>query len=349
MNALLAYESDRAYVFQDYFWKPEYYPWQPVSPPWPHIPLNSLISGPVAGGMWDPEDPAPRSITEDWYNIVCPKSERLILNTKDIKPAVQWEPGDVVFNHWKRILRDAPERCVEVVAAPLSTDSYPQTFDLWLWGTTRILPLWEKFSTSPVSRLLEASPLVNSAIARNEHLFNPRGPRPKHLVTRSPYDRMMAVHVRRGDYKNACMDLAKWNATYYSWNLLESLPDHFDPPAGGEMGNNTPENIEKYLEHCWPTSEALLQKIHDAREEYIEKSPHGTRVDIMFILTNDVGDWVDALKRELLKDGYHTIVTSRDLVLDQEQVGVNMAIDMDISRRAAVFIGNGVRIFFFFI
>jgi hypothetical protein len=34
------------------------------------------------------------------------------------------------------------------------------------------------------------------------------------------------------------------------------------------------------------------------------------------------------------------------LVLDQEQTDVNMAVDMDIARRAAVFIGNGVGVFF---
>jgi len=349
MNALLAYESDRAYVFQDYVWKTDYYPWQPVTPPWPRTPLNAIIAGPVAGGLWGPGDPAPRSISERWFDVVCPKSERLVLNTKDIKPAVQWENGDVIFDHWKRILREAPERCIEVIPAPSEVDGFPQTFDLWLWGTTRVLTLWEKFSASPISRLLETSPLVNSAIDRNEYLFYPRGPRTKDPVTRNPYERMMAVHVRRGDYKDACVGLATWNSTYYSWNLLPALPDHFEPPPGGSWGYNTPENTEKYLEHCWPTPEALLQKIHTAREEYIAASSPGTVLDIMYILTNQAGDWLDELKRELQKDGYNTIVTSRDLVLDQDQIGVNMAIDMDISRRAAVFIGNGVSAVFLYV
>ena len=79
-----------------------------------------------------------------------------------------------------------------------------------------------------------------------------------------------------------------------------------------------------------------------SREEYIKASPEGTEIDIMYILTNDASGWIDELKVELMKEGYNTVVTSRDLVFDQEQIGVNMAIDMDISRRAAVFIGNGV-------
>jgi hypothetical protein len=348
MNALLAYESERAYVFQDYYWKPDFYPWQPTDWPWPRTPLNAIIAGPVAGGLWDAGDSAPRSVNEDWFDVVCPVSERRIINTNDVKPAIYWEPGDVIFDHWKKLLKEAPERCIEITSAPAEVDSYAQTFDLWLWGSTRILPLWEKFKTSPITRLLEASPLVNSAIARNEYLFYPRGPKPSSSVTRNAYERMMAMHIRRGDYKEKCMSLAAWNSTYYSWNLHPSHPDHFDPPPGGEPGVNTPENIDKYLEHCWPSFEAILQKLRDAREDYIKESRPGTTLDIMFILTNGKASWIDDLTVELKKDGYHTVVTSRDLKLDQEQIGVNMAIDMEISRRAAVFIGNGVSLWFFF-
>ncbi|KAJ8691310.1 hypothetical protein PTI98_010894 [Pleurotus ostreatus] len=50
---------------------------------------------------------------------------------------------------------------------------------------------------------------------------------------------------------------------------------------------------------------------------------------------------MDALKQALRNDGWHTIATSKDLTLDEEQTDVNMAVDMDIARRAAVFIGNG--------
>jgi hypothetical protein len=86
-------------------------------------------------------------------------------------------------------------------------DRYGQTFDLWLWGTTRVLPLWERFSKSPSSRLLRTSPLVNSAVDRNEYLFFPQGPRPPHPAVINPYERMLAMHVRRGDYKDACVGL----------------------------------------------------------------------------------------------------------------------------------------------
>jgi hypothetical protein len=153
----------------------------------------------------------------------------------------------------------------------------------------------------------------------------------------------MAMHIRRGDFKQACIDLATWNSTYYSWNLLPSLPDHFEPPEGGSWGYNTPENTEKYMEHCLPTFDAIVEKVREAKADFASASQGKVRIlDVMYILTNDDSDWLRRLKTALKADGWHTIVTTKDLMLDLEQTGVNMAVDMDIARKAAVFIGNGV-------
>ncbi|TFK60507.1 hypothetical protein BDN72DRAFT_779325 [Pluteus cervinus] len=345
MNTYLAYKSKRAYVFIDYFWKPEYYFWpEDRRVVWPlRTPLNAIISGPTAGGPWDEGDDAPRSVHEDYYELACPKEERRIINTRDVKPPVEWEQGDVQFRTWLKVLEEAPERCIEIEPAPREEDGYAQTFDLWLWGSDRVLSLWEEFSKSPVSKLLATSPLVRSAVDRNEYLFFPSGPRPPYPVSRDPYDHMLAMHVRRGDYKDACVGLATWNSTFYSWNLLPELPDHFIPPPGGKWGENTPENTEKYMEHCLPTFDMIVQKVRDSRRDYVNAAPRGTRriLDVLYLLTNEESEWLDLLKTELRKDGWHVIRTSKDLELDQEQTDVNMAVDMDIARKAAVFIGNG--------
>ncbi|KAG5353909.1 hypothetical protein C0989_000152 [Termitomyces sp. Mn162] len=348
MNTHLAYESKRAYVFQPYVWKEEHYSWPQAvyrnHESLPHTPLNAIISGPSAGGSWDVGDDAPRSISEEWFDVVCPRKERRIINTREVKPVIGWADGIDVFNHWKKILHDAPERCIEIEPEHYKKDFYPQTFDLWLWGSNRVRSLWPVFSQSPTSRLLGPSPIVLSAVERNAYLFNPRGPRPEHPVSRSPYDRMLAIHARRGDFKEACLHLAKWNSTFYSWNLLEELPDAFTPPPGGKEGENTPENIEKYLEHCLPQFDDIVAKVRDSRYDYLRQSKAGHRtLDVLFLLTNAKGEWLEQLKATLREDGWHTIVTSKDLELDQEQTEVNMAVDMEIARRAAVFVGNGVR------
>ena len=352
MNTWLAYKSKRAYVFQDHIWHLEHYPWPNRKNPEsrPRTPLNALMAGPPAGGFWDPDDKAPRSISEHWFNTVCPESERRIIFTGDVKPAVFWEPGDVIFKHWERLLTDAPERCIEVQPSPNGNDSTPQTFDLWLWGSTRVLPLWDGFRTSPVSRLLGPSAIVKAAIDRNTHLFLPsRNLWLPFLAPRDPYKRMLAIHLRRGDYKDHCQHLAKYNATFHGWNLLPSLPDKFIHPKFDESGGNTPESDAHYLNHCYPEHDAILDKIQKSREEYIRAAAsHGDRgrvLDIIFLLTNDATGWVDELKMKLTESGWRTIVTTKDLELDQEQKDVGLVVDMEFAIKAAVFIGNGVSLF----
>lgn len=347
MNSYLAYKSGRAYVFQDYVWKVEYYPWpQRKFRTWPpHTPLNALISGPTAGGPWGDGDDAPRSVSEDWFDIVCPPNERRIINTRDVKPAIMWDDGKKIFSTWEKLLLEAPERCIEIQPADRSEDNFPQVFDLFLWGTDRILSMWEEFRDSPVSQLLETSPIVNAAIARNEYLFVPRGGM-KSPGPRNPYDRMLAIHIRRGDFKEACLGLATWNSTFYSWNLLPFLPDKFVPPPGGSWGKNTEENIAVYMERCLPTFDAIVQKIRDSRHDYIKAAKGGEKrtLDTLYILTNDDSEWLQQLKSALKGEGWNLVVTSKDLVLDAEGVDTGMAVDMDIARRAAVFIGNGVSV-----
>ncbi|KAF8659685.1 hypothetical protein AX16_001788 [Volvariella volvacea WC 439] len=344
MNAHLAYESKRAYVFQDYYWKPDYYPWPRSRYEWPpRTPLNALIAGPTAGGPWEPGDNSPRSISEPWFDVVCPPSERLIIHTRDVKSALNDADGIDIFNAWKKILLEAKESCVEIVPADRSEDNFPQVFDLWLWGSKRVLSLWEGFSKSPTSRLLDTSYLVKSVVARNEYLFLPRGPRNPKLdpPTMNPYDRMMAMHIRRGDFKQACLDLAYWNSTFYSWNLMPSLPDPLVFPEHLPWGSEGYNHI--VLGRCLPDMNAIVRKARVARDEYLrdEKIPKGTVLDVMYLLTNERGQWVEKMKELLRLDGWTTIVTSNDLELDAEGWDVNMAVDMEIARLAAVFIGNG--------
>ncbi|KAG6879223.1 hypothetical protein C0992_004284 [Termitomyces sp. T32_za158] len=340
MNAHLAYASKRAYVYQDYVWKPEYYPWpknQRLQNP-PHTPLGALIAGTVVGQPFDEGDDAPRSVSSKYFDKVCPTYERRIIYTGDVKPAVAWSQGTEIFEHWANLLRDAPELCIEIKAS--GDDNFPQTFDLWLWGSDRVLSLWDSFSKSPTSRLLTTSPIVGAAVKRNEYLFVPRGPRPPHPVSADPYARMLAMHIRRGDFKGACSSLAYWNSTFYSWNLLPQLPDRFQPDPS--IPWNSTEYFAAHTTRCLPDADLIIKKARDSRDDYV-KADSGKRrtLDILYLLTNDKGEWMDKLKAALRKDGWNTIVTSNDLELDSEGIDTNMAVDMDIARKAAVFVGNG--------
>ncbi|KAE9396113.1 hypothetical protein BT96DRAFT_997035 [Gymnopus androsaceus JB14] len=324
MNAHLAYVSGRSYVFLDYYWKPDYYSWpesQFRSNP-PRTPLNALISGPAAGGAFEAGDDAPRAISEHWFDIVCPYEQRRFINTREVKPAVWNSPGIDVLNHWAKVLREAPENCIEI-QGDYDHDMFAQVFDLWIWGSSRVLSLWDEFTSSPVSRLFGTSPIVKSAVDANEYLFFPRGPRlpvSSKLGPKDPFDRMMAVHIRRGDFEEACQRLAYYNSTFYS---------------------DSPEYKDLYAKRCFPDQQGILEKIREARRAYLAEGHNEKRVlDVMYLLTNAKGEWLKEMLRYLKSDGWHTIVTSKDLELNAEQTDVNGAVDMEIARKAAVFIGN---------
>ncbi|KAF8895225.1 hypothetical protein BD779DRAFT_1498249 [Infundibulicybe gibba] len=282
MNAHLAYESKRAYVFMDYYWKPDYYAWPEAEfLSWPpRTPLNALIAGPTAGGPWDEGDNAPRSVSEKWFDVVCPESERRIINTRDVKPAVWNSPGDEVFAHWAK-------RCIEVQPASYEEDNFPRPL-IYGSGVAPASYLYGILLQIPDIPAARHIPIVRAAVDRNEYLFIPRGPRPAHPASRDPYERMMAMHIY----------------------------------------------LDAFLARCLPDSDAIVRKARDARDAYVAASKDGRRtLDIMYLLTNE--------KAALKRDGWHTIVTSDDLELDEEGVDANMAIDMDIARKAAVLIGNG--------
>ncbi|KAF6744717.1 hypothetical protein DFP72DRAFT_1018588 [Ephemerocybe angulata] len=342
----LAYRSDRAYVFQDYIWKMEYYPWSRRQS-WEyhaHTPLPALIGGPTAGGSWAPGDHAPRSIHQEHWDVVCSREKVKRIWTHKIKKQfdLHWTPsGKYIFDTWNKLLLEEKANCVEVIAPGREVEDFGQVFDLWLWGSDRILSMWEELRDSPVSQLWKTSALIQRSVDRNIHLFqNPKNPQ------RDPFDHVFAAHVRRGDYEGACLNLANWKSTFYSWNQLPYLPDRFTPAEGGEPGHNTPENIKAYYDRCLPDMDQIIKKITDSRDDY-EKEVFGDQkgvhtINTLFILTNDNSEWMEEFKKRLSKNNEWMIVTSHDITFgNAQEKDTGMALDMELARKSAIFLGNG--------
>ncbi|KAF8867664.1 hypothetical protein CPB84DRAFT_1819748 [Gymnopilus junonius] len=311
MNSFLAYKLNQAYIFSEYA-----YTWPPCTP------LSALIAGPTVGGSWLIGDPAPRAISEQYFEL----------------PALTDLNSTEIFAAWQKILIDAPQECIEIQPADRSEDGYPQVFDLWLWGSWRVLLLWDAFSKSPVSQLLHTSPIVERMVNANLDLFTAG-----HKDV-NPFSQMLALHLQRGNFKEACLSLSNWNLMFYSWNLHEFLPDKFTPPAGGGWGYNMLENKVLYMKHCLPSDEDVLKKIQDSRGDYLDTiMSQGLKeeIDDLYLLMNDDSEWLDEVKRIMKADRWKVVAMSRDLKLDQECKDVGMAVDMEIVRKASVFIGNG--------
>jgi hypothetical protein len=272
----LAQRSNRAYVFEDYTWKQGYYPWYRVKArEVPSItPLPALIAGPTAGGPWESGELTPRSVHESYWKKVCPKSKTKVIIVQDFKKKhnLYEKNATEIFETWRSELAADGHQCVDVQGPKKRVEDYAQVFDLWLWGSERILDIWEEFRDSSVSRLLKTSPVVERAVNGNEDLFVT----PALAHGEDPFDRLFAVHLRRGDFKKACQGLADWKSSFYSWNQLPWLPDRFPYLPGGEhlYGSNTPENTKKYFERCLPDKDRIIERINGAREEY-EKEVFG--------------------------------------------------------------------------
>lgn len=374
MLSYLAYESKRAYVFQDYQWQLEHYPWKNVVPPGapPRTPLPALIGGPTVGAPWPEHIKAPRSIHVSHWEVVCPPEKRRVIFTHHIKKQfdLHWTPNATfIFDTWNKILLEETALCVEVKAPPAEVEDFGQVFDLWLWGGPRILDIWERYRDSVVSQAWTTSPLIQRAVDRNTHLFhNPASELTAAGEREDPFNRMVAVHVRRGDYEPACIHFSNWNSTFYGWNQLPWLPDRFEHPAGGTPGNNTEENRKIFLEHCWPDMDQIIRKAEAARDDW-EKEVYGEPTHSMFdlglgaddscagdnrgrdhyintlyVLTNAKSPWINEFKKKVAQAGGWKLVTSKDIVfVNAQEKDVGMAIDMDFARQAAIFIGNGVR------
>ncbi|CAA7265512.1 unnamed protein product [Cyclocybe aegerita] len=377
LNTWLAHASNRAYVFHDFAWAETHYPW-PVSSyrEWhPRTPLNALFAGPSSGAPWEPTDNAPRAVALSYFDEVCPEAERRKINTRDVKPALENADGRVIFETWSTLLSEASERCIEIVAPSQEEDAWPEVWDMWFWGSERSISLWDAFIASPVSRLLGTSPIVQSAIDDNLGLFIPSTPAPllssslspsnEHATSSTgsrraidPFAHVFAIHVRRGDFKEACVEHAQLNSSFYNWNLLPALPDRYTPPLPPDgiqpaPGAHTLENARAILERCLPSIDAIVRKVREAKEDYSrslqhsrsgqkKKKKHEPELDVLYVMSNDRTEWLHALLDDLKEDGnWALIVVNRDLKMSPQQKDVGVAVDMDIGRRAAVFIGNG--------
>jgi len=137
---------------------------------------------------------------------------------------------------------------------------------------------------------------------------------------------LIGLHLRRGDYESHCKHLFTYGSTFEAWNMLPGL--HTEPRPEGISDE------EWHARRCWPTIDHIAERMANVKKAY----PGLERV---FLLTNGDKAWVAKLKQVLRSAGWKAVVSSLDLDLSYQDIGLGPAIDMEIARRADVFIGNG--------
>ncbi|KAH9023701.1 hypothetical protein EDB84DRAFT_1508301 [Lactarius hengduanensis] len=315
-NAHLAYLSKRIYVFDNYTWDkmPGDFSSFNGKPIPARVPLTALLSGPVAG------DPFPSSAVSTAR--VCPN--RTIIDREAVYAPI-----------WR-------DRCIEV------KEYSGQIFDYMLFGdSSRLLDIWPSLTKSPILTHFSWSPLITAAIAANANIIHPAlsSVTPSSFTPSShpaPLSGLLALHIRRGDYVDHCVNLAGWSARFMGFNEFPGLPDRLEPPG----------ELVRYPAHCFPDIAQIVTRVREVRAALLPATP----LSRVYVLTNGRPEWLAELKEALQKDArsegldeWTHIGTSRDLRLTREQQHNAQAMDMAVAQRAEVFLGNGVRFFFFFV
>src|SRR5437867_3853255 len=82
------------------------------------LPLTTFLGGPTAGGSWGEGETAPRSVSREWFERLCPERERLVLNGTEEAIRMGFVQGvtttDIVMEKWAERLRTIEHRCVQI-------------------------------------------------------------------------------------------------------------------------------------------------------------------------------------------------------------------------------------------
>ncbi|KAL0956710.1 hypothetical protein HGRIS_002832 [Hohenbuehelia grisea] len=301
----LALSASRTYVYQPLVWRPRGEK--------STVPLSAFLRGPIEG-----------SISEAAFDSVCPPGQvtHITLGTVGFQD---------LWNHAKNSLsRD--DRCIYVDDHILN----------WRYlASPAIHDIWPSFNQYLHDHFAWSNPVLKIVRRTQAKLRLRPGP---HSLHGEPY---MALHFRRGDFEEHCQVLANDRMGFTTWSTLPLLSDSIQPPA-----LNT-ANISSVTEHCYPTLERLLAII-DAQAI---ARPHLRTLHVLHDGTWDhpLVYWQKLQLERALRDTSRAraagwpenkplairVVHSGMLQLAWGEGDMAVAADVEIARRADVFIGNG--------
>ncbi|KZS97637.1 hypothetical protein SISNIDRAFT_449183 [Sistotremastrum niveocremeum HHB9708] len=302
-----------------------------------HVPLSAYIGGPSVGEpILDTtiHGPAARSVDQQYWHQVCPPDEVVYLNvtTEQAEMGIEGDgktEGSVLVEKWVERLSRKEERCVEIMFKT------PRIFDFTLLDNPHLISIWPDFHKSPFVRDFIWSPLVHRAYSHNVHFMAslPDSWKVPELGENYTLEGLLVIAVRRGDYKGHCYLLWDAGLPFNTWDMLPELPDAYIRDAP-----DSPAEKAKFVKHCWPSEEEMMAKIRKARED------SGNTLKRIFMASNAELEYLEEFRENLLKDGWESVVHTLSKGIEfptEEEALCDAMVDMEIARRAQVFIGNG--------
>ncbi|KAH8092224.1 hypothetical protein BXZ70DRAFT_1010919 [Cristinia sonorae] len=309
LDAYLAHKAGMAFVFDNYTWSrhgPEYSRYNTNLIP-SRIPLSVLIAGPIVGGSFPNGDVSPRSVREEYFRQVCPNPAKI--KGKEVTDQYVWGSTTILVEKWLEKFASVNNRCIEIV------EGSGEPFTFWTFGTTNVLDIWPD---------LVKSPMLTAFVGRISEL---------EMYPYTTFPGLLVLQVRRGDFDKHCNFLFKYKANWHGLNKFPQFPDQFTPAQGEPTASSRAEHMKR----CYPTPKQIA-----ARVQEILQTDAGKSLDNVYIMTNGKKDFIAEVKEEVGRlRNWKFLRSSRDIVVDHEQVYVKQAIDMLIGLRSDVIIGNG--------
>jgi hypothetical protein len=132
LNSEIARRAGRAYVFTPFIWDAitsEPYVAVGEAGHFPSgngvtqfraakIPIRAYMESPTSGDPWPAGDPAPRAVSEVWYNHMCPEENRYFINTAVVNEELGINLGTTdgieLVEKWSKYLRDLDAQCAHI-------------------------------------------------------------------------------------------------------------------------------------------------------------------------------------------------------------------------------------------
>lgn len=82
------------------------------------VPLRVYFESPTSGAPWPAGDPTPRSVSDEWYDRMCPQEKRVQINpvvvNKEIGVNFDTDEGIVIIDKWAMYLRNLETPCANI-------------------------------------------------------------------------------------------------------------------------------------------------------------------------------------------------------------------------------------------
>ncbi|KAJ9126720.1 hypothetical protein QFC24_001751 [Naganishia onofrii] len=302
---------------------------------WPmissRIPMSALLDSISSG--FEAFYRKRRAVPLSHLKRVCSSSETAVirLGTMDREEAIH-ENGIHKMERMVRELMDPKlPRCVQVEHNPFDRNFFESRSPIDLYETLQTSPVLKHFSFSNrvlsiVNRSLEVlSPGSTPYPEYIEHVKNPR----KVLTWKN----VLALHLRQSSDPHYCTSLGERTAPFVGFNKLAGLPGNENIPPSSDMPK--PAVLGLYRAKCDPETLEIIARARRMRVNH-------PLLNTIYILSNADYNFIEETKKWLASDGWHTILTSSDIVSEFDDQEVGEAVDTEIARRSGVFVGNGV-------